>query len=137
MENYVGPNNPTNYNGSDNFSVRPSNHSDRNGMEHDLYYKRHGANGPTSVFFNPDVLPGDYTLIGNSFQVWIDPRIDASVKDRMEGFSIGVGIGAATLPKSGIYGLERLYDSISNGLSNTWNQLIQGVNSYNSSFARW
>lgn len=114
MDNYVGPNNPTNRNGSENFSVRPVNYSDAHARGHDITYTKMGAAGPTSVFFNISVMQADYTLIGQSFSTWWDggPNMDADMNDRGQSLAIGLGIGLATAPKSVIYWIDQAAKNI-------------------------
>jgi len=139
---YGGGDNPMSYDFTENYSLKPLNHSDFNAMNHDHFYDANGGQGPLSVFFNYNLIPGDYALISSSFNVVLYPL--ASPKDKLQSVAMGAFFSIATAPKSVPYwslkgwgGAVNMGSSIVNRFTNIVNEFVQGVSSYNNGFQGW
>ena len=90
------------YNGKENYSLPPRNHTDVNTYHHDKNYELYKAGGALSVLFNTDVIPADEELISDSFSVAFTPSAQVTLKDKSESLFIGTLFLIITAPKIAI-----------------------------------
>lgn len=102
IEVYGGWNNPMSYDGTENYDTRPHNYTDVNTMQHDKNYDAMGGKGPSSVFFNTNVIPADLELINDSFDIALTPDSHVSLTDKFESLVIGTIFLIITAPKIAI-----------------------------------
>ncbi|MCH2026389.1 MAG: hypothetical protein MK172_11675 [Verrucomicrobiales bacterium] len=96
FSNYLGASNPTNWNGTDNFEVAPTNRADLGGYVHDLAYFDLGIKGASGLFTSVEAIPADLAFANYQFMV---ARTTNSPLEFFQAALSGTFVGAVGLTK--------------------------------------
>ncbi|SEA43656.1 hypothetical protein SAMN05192529_11876 [Arachidicoccus rhizosphaerae] len=66
------------------------------------------AKGATGLLLDTDVLPADFKLMGNEFDLATNPFNGASFAERGQAILISLGIGLAIIPKIMMNGASKI-----------------------------
>jgi hypothetical protein len=90
---YVGPNNPTDYNGNDNYDYIPRNPSEMPAYRHDKAYDAIPTAGIIGALLDLRTLKADYRLVKESWDIARNPAMSAKDRD----IAMKTAIGFATV----------------------------------------
>ncbi|MDD4210521.1 MAG: RHS repeat-associated core domain-containing protein [Bacteroidales bacterium] len=88
---YIGPNNPKDYNGDDNYDYIPRNPSEMPAFRHDQAYDAIGTAGIKGALLDLRTLKADYRLIKECWDISKNPAMSA--KDRSIARKTAIGFG--------------------------------------------
>jgi hypothetical protein len=88
---YIGPTNPKDYNGNDNYDYIPRNPSEMPAYRHDIAYEAIGTAGITGALLDLRTLKADYRLVKESWDISRNPAMPA--KDRNIARKTAIGFG--------------------------------------------
>jgi hypothetical protein len=94
---FIGGNNPTNADGSPNYKVLPTSHTDGNAEDHDKGYDKYNAKGASALFFNTNVIGIDMKLITSAGSNVLNTNY--STTDRLQGAIVSTFVTIAIAPK--------------------------------------
>ncbi|TKC09089.1 hypothetical protein FA047_03055 [Pedobacter frigoris] len=95
---YAGGDNPTKYNGEEDYSYNPPNPVEQIAIHHDLAYNKLGISGFNGLFNDKRAIKADYTFVAQNYAVALDPN--QSLLTRIRGYLLGQGLGLIALPKT-------------------------------------
>lgn len=97
---YAGANNPKTYGGSDSFEYIPKFLSEYPAIGHDRRYANLNIEGASGLFLNTRAIGADWKFVSEELKIAINPFNGASPNDRLTSSLLGIGLGAAAIPKT-------------------------------------
>ncbi|MBL7712498.1 MAG: hypothetical protein JNL13_08550 [Chitinophagaceae bacterium] len=97
---YIGPYNPKDYKGKDNYDYIPKSLGEYPAISHDKSYEKVGAYGITGVLFDTRTINADLQLFVESFGMFSSPYFDLKTRYQTFGSSLLI---IPTLPKIILY----------------------------------
>jgi len=89
---YIGPNNPRDYNGKDNYDYKPTwSPTEMAAYRHDQFYDALGVKGPLGALSSRTKC-ADLMLINECKQIMNNPNVSASERSRAKSMSTGFSI---------------------------------------------
>lgn len=127
---YPGGNNPLTYGGDYSYEYKPSLLSEYPAIGHDRRYDNLGVEGASGLFFDTRAIGADWKFVGEELKISLNPFNGASNADRILSGALGVGLGAAALPKTifmlstpgGVNNIISNYIKSNSGVTNTPNR---------------
>jgi hypothetical protein len=100
---YIGPNNPEDYNGNDNYDYKPIwSPTEMAAYRHDKAYAAAEVKGILGALFNQKVLSADVQLVSECMQIARNPSVSQSEKSRANKIAIGFSIISVNKIKRGL-----------------------------------
>lgn len=94
---YSGSSNPKTYSGRDDYSYKPQKIEDFPGFFHDLDYDRMKINGASGLFTSQKAIGADWRFVGRELAI---ATLSPDLRTKLSAGALGVGLGAAALPKT-------------------------------------
>uniref|UniRef100_UPI003341BE11 DUF6443 domain-containing protein n=1 Tax=Dysgonomonas capnocytophagoides TaxID=45254 RepID=UPI003341BE11 len=107
--NYIGPHNPTDYDGNDSYQFMPQSQADWAAYFHDLGYDLRGARGKKDAFFNFKIYPEDKILIDRAYYSIL---FNSSNSDRLRSLGIVAFFNTISLYKAPLYRIDAINNTL-------------------------
>jgi RHS repeat-associated protein len=124
---YPGGNNPLTYRGDYSYEYKPSFLSEYPAIGHDRRYDNLGVKGASGLFMDTRTIGADWKFVAEELKISLNPFNGASHTDRQLSGALGIGLGAAALPKTifklstpkGVNDIIKNYIKSNSGVTNT------------------